>query len=155
MFFKYNLYRYNSSIPDGAVNLRNQFETFLNDYNLSHISFNFLANEIFKKTGEVLDINVELTAFHSRINRLYATIQDKKQSKTNMLLQIVTVLGGITSVQPVIGILNHLKTNLGWSSLSFFSVIISIVLIIGLGVLFWLKPEFFQKLGKSAKKLWK
>ena len=155
LFFKFNIYRYNSTISDGAVNVRNQFEKFLNDYNLSHISFNFLANEIYKKTGEALDINLELTAFQSRINRLYATIQEKKQSKTNILLQIVTVLGGISSVQPVIGLLNHLKSNLGWSSFSFYSLFALIIVSLGLGVLYWLMPDVFKKYGKRVMKLWK
>ena len=30
--------------------LRDQFEKFLNKYNISHISFNFLGNELFNKT---------------------------------------------------------------------------------------------------------
>lgn len=155
VFFKYNLYRYNTNLHENTFKLRNQFEGFLNNYNLSHISFNFLPNVIFDKIGAALHLDEELERFQKRINRISSAIQEKKQSKTNMLLQIVTVLGGISSVQPVVGLLNRLKTNLGWTSLSFFSVIISIVVFIGLGVLNWLKPEFFKKLGKSVKKLWK
>jgi hypothetical protein len=63
LYFKFSLFRYNSEVysnADNIVMLRDQFENFLNRYNFSHISFNFLANEIFKKSGEALELDTEL-----------------------------------------------------------------------------------------------
>ena len=49
LFIKYNLYRYNSDMRLDSVKTRNQFEKFLNNYNISTISYNFLPNLIFEK----------------------------------------------------------------------------------------------------------
>ena len=155
LFFKYNLYRYNSSVQDDPVKLRNEFESFLSDYNLSNISFNFMANEIFNKTGDALDITLELDAFQSRINRLSTTIQEKKQSKTNNLLKIVTFLGALSSIQPFLILLDPLKNYLNLSSVSIYSILILLILTLSLGVLYYLMPELFQQFGNRVKKIWK
>lgn len=155
LFLKFNLFHYNSSINESPVKLRDKFETFLNDFNLSHISFNFMANEIYTKTGVALDIDVELNSFQSRINRLSAAIQEKKQSKTNMLLQAVTVLGGISSVQPVLVIMDHFKTVFGMSNLAFYSLLVVIIAAIVTGVLYFIMPEIFKGINKRFRKLWK
>ena len=146
LFFKYNLYKYNSSIQEEPVKLRTLFETFLNDYNFNRISYNFLANEIYIKAGEALEIDIELLAFQARLNHLTNLIQEKRETKTNNLLQLVTVLGGISSVQPVLGILDHFKKYLGWSSYQFYSSIIVLLLLCGVGILFYLMPDLLQKL---------
>lgn len=148
LFFKFNIYRYNSELHDEPVKLRSQFERFLNDFNLSHISFNFLPNEIFEKTGKALKLDEELEAFDARINKLYATIQEEKQSKTNMLLQAVTALGAISSVQPIFEGLSLAQKYLGWSNAVFYTLLIVILLGIGIGVLAFLMPEQVKKLRK-------
>ena len=108
LFFKYNLYRYNSMIhhqKQDVIYYRDQFEDFLIKYNISHISFNFLGNEIFHKTGLALELDNELTIFRERINNLSATIQEKRQATTNLLLQGVTFLGFIASLSPIFDLL--------------------------------------------------
>jgi hypothetical protein len=102
LFFKYNLYRYNSEIfeeKESAIKVRDQFEEFLNRYDISHVSFNFLGNEIYTKIGEALELEHELGKFRIRITNLSNTIQEERESKTNILLQIVTVLGGISRLE--------------------------------------------------------
>ena len=126
LFFKYNLYRYNAEIFSDPVKLRNQFETFLNNYNISNISFNFIGNEIYNKTGDALEINKELESFQLRINRLSAAIQEKKQSKTNALLQFVSIIGGIGSVQPVFDGLSIAQKYLDWSNSVFYTLLVMI-----------------------------
>jgi hypothetical protein len=149
LFFKYNLYRYNSDLHDNTLKLRNQFEKFLNNYNLSHISFNFLPNEIFNIIGDALHLEEELTTFQSRINRISSAIQEEKQSRTNALLQFVTVLGGLGSVQPVFEGLSLAQKYLGWSNGVFYTLLVLILLSIGLGVLAFLMPEFVKKIKKN------
>lgn len=151
LFFKYNMYRYNSEIQqsnEDAVKWRNLFESFLNKYHVSHISFNFLANEIFKKTGESLELEYELLNFRERINSLSEEIKEAKQAKTNMLLQAVTVLSGISSVGPAIDILKQVKVYLGWSSTLFYLILSIIVILLVFGVLYFIMPE-------KIKKIWK
>jgi hypothetical protein len=148
IFFKYNLYRYNSMIHnkgENTVTYRDQFEQFLNKYNISHISFNFLGNELFKKIGDALELESELGTFRERINNLSAAIQEERQTKTNFLLQAVTVLSGISSVGPVFDILKEVEEWLGWSDPVFYSVLAILIIIIGLGVLYYLMPEKVKK----------
>jgi hypothetical protein len=148
LFFKYNLYRYNSVIhhdKEETTKYRDQFEAFLNKYNLSHISFNFLANDLFNKTGEALELEKELTIFRERINNLSTALQEKRQAKTNLLLQAVTVLSGISSVGPIFDILKEVEKWLGWSDALFYSVLVIIILIFGGAILFYLMPEKVRK----------
>jgi hypothetical protein len=149
LFFKYNLYRYNSDLHDNTVKLRNQFEKFLNNYNLSHISFNFLPNEMFNKIGEALHLDEELVTFQSRINRISSAIQEEKQSRTNALLQFVTVLGGLGSVQPVFEGLSLAQKYLGWSNGVFYTLLVLILLGITLGVLAFLMPDLVKTIKKN------
>ena len=155
LFFKYNIYRYNSELHDKPVKLRNQFEGFLNDYNLSHISFNFLPNEIFEKTGKALKLDEELSAFQTRINKLSAAIQEEKQSRTNILLQAVTALGAISSVQPVLVGISAAKKYLGISSISFYAVFLILVLSIVLFVVNYIMPEKIKSIRKYISKWFK
>lgn len=152
LFFKYNLYRYNSDLHDNTVQLRNHFEKFLNNYNLSHISFNFLPNEIFNKIGEALHLNEELNTFQSRINRISSAIQEEKQSRTNALLQFVSVLGGLGSVQPVFDGLSLAQKYLGWSNGVFYTLLVFILLSIALVVLAFLIPGLLKKIRKKLFK---
>lgn len=148
LFFKYNLYRYNSDLHDNTIKLRNKFERFLNNYNLSHISFNFLPNEIFNKIGEALHLDEELNTFQNRINRISSAIQEEKQSRTNALLQFVSVLGGLGSVKPVFDGLSLAQKYLGWSNWLFYTLLVIILLGIGIGILAFIMPEFIKKIKK-------
>lgn len=149
LFFKYNLYRYNSDLHDNTVLLRNQFEKFLNNYNLSHISFNFLPNEMFNKIGDALHLEEELNTFQSRIDRISSAIQEEKQSRTNALLQFVSVLGGLGSVMPVFDGLSLAQKYLGWSNGVFYTLLVLILLSIGLVVLAFLMPAMVKKIRKN------
>jgi len=149
IFFKYNLYRYNSDLHDNTLKLRNQFEQFLNNYNLSHISFNFLPNEIFNKIGDALHLDEELNTFQNRINRISSAIQEEKQSRTNALLQFVSVLGGLGSVQPVFEGLSLAQKYLGWSNNLFYTLLTTILLGIAVGILAFLFPDHVKKIKKS------
>jgi hypothetical protein len=143
LFFKYNLYRYNSDLHYNTVKLRNQFDKFLNNYNLSHISFNFLPNEIFNKIGDALRLEEELVTFQNRINRISSAIQEEKQSRTNALLQFVSVLGGFGAVQPVIDLLSLIKIK----HLSiYYTLLVLIIFGIGTGILFLFFPNTFNKI---------
>ena len=60
VFFKYNLYRYNSimSFDDKIENLRTKYEEFLNNFDTFPISYNFLPNELFQLIGKGLNVPV-------------------------------------------------------------------------------------------------
>ena len=151
LFFKYNLYRYNSMINEAnakKILLRDQFESFLNKYNIGHISFNFLGNELFNKTGQALELDKELITFRERINNLSKVLQEERESKTNNLLQIVTLLSGITSVAPLIDMVNQAEKYLAWNPIIFYSIVSIIILTIVTGIIYYIFPELFKKIWK-------
>ena len=151
LFFKYNLYRYNSMINEAnakKILLRDQFESFLNKYNIGHISFNFLGNELFNKTGQALELDKELITFRERINNLSKVLQEERESKTNNLLQIVTLLSGITSVAPLIDMFNQAEKYLAWNPIIFYSIVSIIILTIVTGIIYYIFPELFKKIWK-------
>lgn len=154
LFFKYNLYRYNSminAVDAKTIRLRDQFETFLNKYNISHISFNFLGNELFNKTGEALELDKELNTFRERINNLSKVLQEERESKTNNLLQVVTVLSGISSIAPAIDMINQVEEYLNWPPALFYGLVSVTSLILATGVVYYIFPELFKKVWKGEK----
>jgi len=152
LFFKYNLYRYNSMINETdakKILLRDQFESFLNKYNIGHISFNFLGNELFNKTGHALELDKELITFRERINNFSKVLQEERESKTNNLLQIVTVLSGLSSVAPAIDMINQAEHYLQWPPIIFYGLVSIITITIILGIIYYIFPELFKKLWKK------
>ena len=155
LFFKYNLFRYNSELHKDTVNLRNRFERFLNEYNLNHISYNFQPNEIFQKTGIALDLENELTLFQQRINRISSAIQEEKQSRMNKLLQIVTILSIMASIQPIFDLLSWAQTMYAWSD-KFQNILQILIFVIWFSLLFFILfsdkvLKYFQKNHISPK----
>jgi hypothetical protein len=156
LFFKYNLYRYNSEIfesNENAIKVRDQFENFLNRYDISHVSFNFLSNEMFAKIGQALELDLELEKFRIRINNLSDKIQEERESKTNMLLQVVTGLGAISSVGPILAAVDHFKEKIGFSSLAFYAIISLLIVFVGIGVLYFIVPHELKKVWKKIKSI--
>jgi hypothetical protein len=149
LFFKYNLYRYNSLVAasdsDKLVKHRNQFEEFLNQYNISHISFNFLPNLIFEKTGSALDLRAEVEMFRERIKNLSSAIQEKKQAKTNILLQLVTGLSGLSVLSDLPGIVDQVLRFTHWTKTELSVYVILLIAILGFGLFYYLKPEQVKK----------
>ena len=152
------MYRYNSEIFEdkhSAIKVRDQFVDFLNRYEISHISFNFLPNEIYSKIGEALELEVELEKFKTRINNLSDKIQEERESKTNILLQIVTVLGGISSVGPILDAVDHFKEQIGFSSFVFYAITTVLILLVGIGVLYFIVPHELKKAWKKIKSIFR
>ena len=123
--------------------------SFLNKYNIGHISFNFLGNELFNKTGHALELDKELITFRERINNLSKVLQEERESKTNNLLQIVTVLSGLSSVAPAIDMINQAEQYLLWPPIIFYGLVSIIILAIISGIIYYIFPELFKKLWKK------
>lgn len=132
-----------------TIQLRDQFESFLNNYNIGHISFNFLGNELFNKTGEALELDKELNTFSERINNLSKQLQEERESKTNNLLQIVTVLSGLSSIAPAIDMINQAEQYLQWPPIMYYGLVSIITLTIISGIIYYIFPELFKKLWKK------
>jgi hypothetical protein len=150
LFFKYNLFRFNTKLHEGTVKVRSQFEDFINTYNISHVSFNFLPNEIYFKIREVLEIETELAKFQERIVKISTDIQENQQKKTNLLLGLVSFITGLSSVSPVIDFVKKVQTNLGWNPILFYVSVVLLLLVVAVPILYYLFPDKFKKITKQT-----
>jgi len=151
LFLKYNLFRYNSKINADSVKTRDEFEGFLNTYNISHISYNFLPNLIYHGLRKSLQIDNELKQFQDRINRISQAIQEKQQKRSNLFLGIVSFLATISSVGPIINSMEEIRKNLTLNPFAFYFIIGIIAIAIALPILMYLFPEKKKQLTKKWK----
>ena len=141
IFMKYNLFRYNLEMGDDSVKVRDEFEGFLNTYNLSHLSYNFLPNLIFQQHRKGLQIDEELEKFQERINRISQAIQEDQQKRSNLLLGIVGAMTSISGLQPVLEYLEMGRKTVSMGYFSYYPVVLLIVLVLALPLLAYLFPE--------------
>jgi hypothetical protein len=151
LFFKYNLFRFNTKLHEGTVKVRSEFEDFINTYNISHVSFNFLPNEIYFKIREVLEIDTELAKFQERIIRISTSIQESQQKKTNLLLGLVSFITGLSGISPVVDFITNIKAQLGWNSALFFTLLLLVVLVLATPIFYYLFPDKFKKIFSKPK----
>ncbi len=142
VFFKYNLYRYNSlmSSNENIVALRAKYEEFLNIFDTFPISYNFLPNEIFENIGKGLNVQYELKDFHNRITRMSETIKEKKQEQMNLLLALISVLSAIASAAAIPDIIEQINVISGYSAIIYFAFLALMVVIISFLLFGFLKP---------------
>ncbi len=151
LYLKFNLFKYNADAKEDSVKTREKFEDFVNKYNFSHISFNFLPNLLVKNHRKTLEIDSELDLFQKRINRISLAIQEKQQGRMDTLITIVTVLSSLGSVGPILDVLEDFRKEHHWSDAFFYSISITIFLLL-VGVL--ARLVFPDHIKKTLKK-WK
>lgn len=156
LFIKYNLFRYNSELQEDSttdeVELRDKFESFLNTYNFSHISYNFLPNLIFQNHRESLDIENELKLFQTRIIRISESIKEEQQKRSNALLGIVGVFTSIGAVQPIYEFVEHSRETLNISAILFYCLVGIILILLAIPVLVYLFPQKYKIIKLKWKK---
>lgn len=143
VFFKYNLYRYNSLMSnkeDNSIALRSKFEEFLNIFDTYPISYNFLPNELFQNIDKGLNVQFELKNFHSRITRMSENIKEKKQVQMNLLLTLISVLSAIASAAVIPDIIEQITDVSGVSAIIYFTFLTIICLILIVILSRFLKP---------------
>jgi hypothetical protein len=155
LFIKYNLFRYNSELQEDSesdeVELRDKFESFLNTYNFSHISYNFLPNLIFQSHKESLDIENELKLFQKRILRISESIKEEQQKRSNALLGIVGIFTSIGAVQPIYEFAERSRISLAFNPFLYYFMIVIILSVLSIPVLIYLFPQKY----KLTKLKWK
>jgi hypothetical protein len=151
IFIKYNLFRYNLEMGDDSVKVRDEFESFLNTYNLSHISYNFLPNLIFHQHRKGLQIDEELEKFQERINRISQAIQEDQQKRSNLLLGLVGAMTSISGLQPVIEYLEIGRKTVGLGYFNFYPLVVIIAIILAIPLLAYLFPEKKKKIVRKWK----
>jgi hypothetical protein len=151
IFMKYNLFRYNLEMGDDSVKVRDEFEGFLNTYNLSHLSYNFLPNLIFQQHRKSLQIDEELEKFQERINRISQAIQEDQQKRSNLLLGIVGAMTSISGLQPVLEYLEMGRKTVNLGYFSYYPLVLLIIILAGLPLLAYLFPEKKKKFLRKWK----
>jgi hypothetical protein len=151
LFLKYHLFKYNFEIADLDEDRRSNFQDFLSKYYFNYISYNFLPTEIFNKIKTALDIEKELQLLNEKIVAVGQKIQEEQQDRTNKILGIVTVLSSLSSAQPVYDYLIVGQKILGWNVAFYWTVTISIVLLLLGGVAFYVFGKNILKLIKKRK----
>ena len=152
LFIKYNLYRYNSDMRLDSVKTRNQFEKFLNNYNISTISYNFLPNLIFEKHRKSMLVEEELAKFEERINRISQAIQEEQQKRSNMLLAVVGAMTSISSIEPVFGFMENTRNSLKWGKFGFYFLVSTLLISLAIPLVAYLFPDKKRKFLNKWKK---
>jgi hypothetical protein len=151
LFLKYNLFRYNMQLREDSVAVRDAFENFLNTYNYSHISYNFLPNLIYHTHRNSLQIDDELEKFQVRINRISQSIQEEQQKRSNILLGIVGAMTSISGIQPVYNYAEDLRTKFSIDVWGFYGAIVLIISLLAIPLLGYLYPEKTRRIVNKYK----
>jgi hypothetical protein len=151
LFVKYSMFKFHYEIADLDEDRRSTFQEFMSKYYYNYISYNFLPTELFTKIKIGLDIENERNLLNQKIELVGRQIQEAQQDRTNKILGIVTVLSSLSSAQPVYDYLLIGQKYLGWDVALYWSVTISIVLVIGGGVGFYVFGKNILKWIKKRK----
>jgi len=103
LYVKYNLFKLNTSISDFKSDLRPNLRDFLNVYNLSFISYNFLPTMINTKLRVAMDVENEVDALTKRIQEIGAVVKERSQERTNILLGLVSFVASLSAIEPIWG----------------------------------------------------
>jgi hypothetical protein len=152
LFVRYSLFKFNAKFLSNPVKYRDDFQDFLNHYNLKYISFNFLPNLIFTKVREALSIEEEILSFEKRLGSLATSIQEQQEKRQAFLLTVISVISAAEAVEGIFSGLNQVQEKLGWSSLAFYFILILILLTAAYFVLGYLFPLHAQKLKRKMQK---
>jgi hypothetical protein len=148
-YIRYNIFRFNAVFNDNPVKTREEFELFINDYNYSHISFNFLPNIFHQKIYAALNIDDEINHFEKRLGSLATKIQEDQEKRQATLLGLVSVLTGLSSFSDIIDLLEKLRSQIGWSNGLFYASLVFVLVILAVPVLIYLFPESAKKIKRK------
>lgn len=149
LYIKYNIFRFNAVFNDNPVKTREEFEIFINDYNYSHISFNFLPNIFHQKIRAALNIDDEINHFEKRLGSLATKIQEDQEKRQATLLGLVSLLTGLSSFSDIIDLLEKLRSQIGWSSGLFYASLVFVLTVLSFPVLIYLFPESVKKIKRK------
>ena len=148
LYLKYNVFRFNSKFKDDPVRYKSRFEDFINDYNYSHISFDFLPNLIYSKMRAALGIENEIKQFEKRLNSLASNIQEEQEKRQAALLGIISIISSISAIEPIIETTEKVREFTGLEDTLFYVLFSIVSIALAIPILSYLFPHY-------AKKAWK
>jgi hypothetical protein len=153
LFVRYSLFKFNAQFLTNPVKYRDEFQDFLNHYNFKHISFNFLPNMIFDQIRGAMSIDEEIATFEKRLGSLATSIQEQQEKRQAFLLTIISVISAIDAVEGILAGMKQIQVKLGWSSWTFFSALIIILLTITYFLVGYLFPLHAQKIKRAVQEV--
>jgi hypothetical protein len=151
LYLKYNIFRFNTIFQEDPIKTRDDFQLFMNLYNFSHISFNFLPNIFYKNIHQALDIDNEIAQFEKRLTGLATRLQEQQEKRQATLLGIISGITAISTINDFKQLSESFRVQLNWSYLSFYSLLLIILFIFGLVSFFYLFPETTRKILKKVR----
>jgi hypothetical protein len=153
LFVRYSLFKFNAKFLSNPVKYRDDFQDFLNHYNLKYISFNFLPNLIFTKVREALSIEEEIDTFEKRLGNLATSIQEQQEKRQAFLLTLISVISAFDAIDSIWAGVKQVQATLAWSNLIFYPVLLVLLITIGYFLLQYLFPLIAQKLKRKLRKI--
>ena len=141
IYIKYSLFRYNFQVIDFPKKLREKFENFIAEYNLTQISYNFLPNLLHNKQRVSLEIPEELSGLNDKIIKLSDKIIEEQQSKTNFILGIISFFSSLAAFSPIVDFAYELKNKFHLNNFIFYSISSILTLLITFFILHFLYPN--------------
>ena len=151
LYIRYSLYRHNVHFREDPLKQRDEFKDFLVQYNLRHISFNFLPNLIFEHLRKALLIDEEIELFEKRLESLAQKIQEQQEKKQAALLGLISALSSLQAIDPVMAGYKQVKTNLGLPEGLFWTLLAIIILGLGWTAFWFFMPFVYRKTIKKIK----
>jgi hypothetical protein len=152
LYVRYNIFRFNTVFGEEPIKTRDSYQDFLNNFNFSHISFNFLPNIFYKKMRGALLISEEIEQFEKRLNKLAAGIQEEQEKRQASLLALVSVLTGLSSARDIFTLLEGFRYSLSLSGILFYTTLIVVLLLVTVPVLAYLFPQLTKKVRRKLKR---
>ena len=153
LFLRYSLFKFNAQFLSNPVKYRDQFQDFLNHYDLKHISFNFLPNMIFEGTRKAMRIDEEIETFEKRLGNLATSIQEQQEKRQAFLLTLISVISAFDAIDSIWAGVKQVQATLGWSNLIYYPVLLVLLITIGSFLLQYLFPLIAQKLKRKLRKV--
>lgn len=155
LYIKYNVFRFNSKFKEDPVRYKSRFEDFINKYNYSHISFDFLPNMIYSKMRAALGIEQEIKQFEKRLNSLAANIQEEQEKRQAALLGIISVISSISAIEPIVETVEEVREYTGLGNVFFYVLLSMVLLTVAVPILSFLFPHYAKKIWKKLNKYYK
>jgi hypothetical protein len=151
LYIRYSLYRHNVHFREDPLKQRDEFKEFLVQYNLRHISFNFLPNLIFEHMRKAMLIDEEIELFEKRLESLAQKVQEQQEKKQAALLGLISALSTLQSIDPVKAVYKQAKTSLGLPEGLFWTILVLMGLGLGWTAFWFFMPFVYRKTVKKIK----
>jgi len=155
LYLKYNVFRFNSKFKDDPVRYKGRFEDFMNEYNYSHISFDFLPNMIYSKMRAALGIQQEIKQFEKRLNSLASNIQEEQEKRQAALLGIISIISSISAIEPILEATERVREYTGLEDKLFYVLLTIVSIAAAIPILSYLFPHYSKKAWKTLNDYFK